>query len=191
MPLATRQSCQIMEKDESQSVRLYRINDIMPEEAIKSSPNSTQRSVIFNTFIAKLTHYVSPGDFYVKNINDEELLTKIKYKIQHFKHLKRLDFEFGVSVPDNDHEGNQDDHQDNPEINVHVKIGDLVLAPWISDLYSDDLGELAPYHVSLRRAKIKSKKVCPEMGMYLKVIFQKNYNSFFKIIFFSEYVCHF
>ena len=136
--------------------------------------NSTQRSVIFNTFIAKLTHYVSPGDFYVKNINDEELLTRIKYQIQHFKHLKRLDFEFGVSVPDEDdnHEaGNvEDDHQTNPELNVHVKVGDLILAPWISDTYSDELGELAPFYVSLRRAKIKTKKVCQEMGIYLKVI---------------------
>ena len=167
-----------MEKNKkSQSVKSYRFDDMMPEGEITSSSNSTQKSVIFNSFIAQLTHYVSPGDFYVKNINDEELLTRITYEIQHFKQIKRLDFEYGVSVPDQDDDfisrndyDDEDDIQTNPDLKFQVKIGDLVLAPWTSDTYSDELGELAPFNVTLRRAKIKTKRVCPEMGIYFKVI---------------------
>ena len=140
-----------------------------------SSSSSTQRSIVFNTFTAKLTHYVSPGRFYVKNVNDENLSSRIKYQIDFLRSsLKQLDWEYGIQVPAQDFCDHEQEYQEEylyPGLIVHVNCGDLVLAPWIADSDNDDLGELAPYDVSLRRAKVKKKKVVPDMGLYLKVIF--------------------
>ena len=138
--------------------------------------SSTQRCIVFDTFNAILTHYVSPGRFYVKNINDQNLDEKIKYRINESRSsLKRLDWEYGIKLPGHDFCDPEQEHQDEYQnLIVHVKPGDLVLAPWIADSYNDDLGELAPYDVSLRRAKVKHKKVVPEMGLHLKVILRNN-----------------
>ena len=148
-------------------------SDKMEEDKMPSS-TSTQRCIVFDTFSAILTHYVSPGRFYVKNINDQNLDEKIKYQIEESRSsLRRLDWGYGIHVPGHDFCDPDQEYQDQEECQnliVHVSPGDLVLAPWIADSYNDDLGELAPYDVSLRRAKVKLKKVVPEMGLYLKVI---------------------